>query len=361
MSSRALGQRYMSRSHSSGGSGGGILGLIGALTGAGDLEGGLETMPDGAVSYKPATVKHPFIDRLAGGQGGARADELNRMILGMKYGNQLEQENIKLKGDEERKTIGKSGEEQRLTNKQKADLESILGKEHADQVIKEVETRGKVEKDVSSHKQILDTMGKSGIPYSEQNAQVFDKALTDPRIRALLGQVQAESDTYSSPEGQDALRRGILAQSLASEVKNTKDLTTQTGVNTLTTMPTGPGFAPINPMIQISGPRESKTVTEAGGFTDPKTGMTFGAKPMLQTTIDNGRISFPAGNFVEEAGRIQSPESNDSQQISEFGSIDDIVNNFANNPLLNTKPNISNQPNQEDILKLMQLINFSGY
>jgi len=117
--------------------------------------------------------------------------------------------NTRASGEESRKTEVVRGDESRKSQREIAgqakDMENVTA-------------GNKRQSDILA--QQLAILGKSGVPFSQQNLGVYDQALTDPRIRSELQSVQQMTDARSAPGFATTLAQGLQAQNLAPAFAN---------------------------------------------------------------------------------------------------------------------------------------------
>jgi len=117
--------------------------------------------------------------------------------------------NTRAGGEESRKTEVVRGDESRKSQREIAGQAKDLENTSAG---------NKRQSDILA--QQLGILGKSGVPFSPQNLNVYDQALTDPRIQNELQNVRQMTMARQAPGFADTLAQGLQAQNLAPAFAN---------------------------------------------------------------------------------------------------------------------------------------------
>lgn len=362
MSNRAMARMYSAGGgggYGGGGEGDSIMSLLQNLFGDQSVSGGPQFDPvTGKFNYQQFQSKPGFFNK----PGQRRASELNQIsaipaFLNQQQGDINEQlqkliqsgalEQIHAKGGEERLTqkehdaftsvLGKEkaeqlikeiearGGQERMTQKQKYELDSVLGKERADQLIHSIkvtgeETRSSIGKTGEENRNTISATGiqdrqndilkqhlayssKEGMPYNEQNINVADKVLTDPRIKNSLQATDIQTDQnhmmnrmLNDPATQAAFTQGQQQHYLAPAFQNQRDSVISAQPNSVNLYKDIVGENKL-----LRGPESFASQYQSGGFpmTDPKTGVTTTIGGQVKTA--QGYKPGGVGNIVPDA------------------------------------------------------------
>lgn len=219
----------------------GILDIIGALTNANRVSGGLQTMPDGTVSYTPATAAHPGWDKfLTGGEGKDKADKLNLAIMGPEY----------LQSRSDARTAEREKMVQELRNKGAAETTrmTVRGANKQERIrgqnqIANTEAQGEQARLNASKALQLDILKSKQLPATPENiAYAEGEASRIMRARDLIESKQRlKAQKNLGPDVETEMRSNLLAKSAENEQKRklgAGDITeTDTGRLRLGTIP----------------------------------------------------------------------------------------------------------------------------
>lgn len=131
-----------------------------------------------------------------------------RLML-QELANRGQLESMRMQGTNALATERERGEQSRKTNASKAESDKVLESLRSSNAISE-----------AAKKQIMDILAKEGVMYNEQNAQVFDKATADTRIRNALARDMNAGRVQESPAYQQSLEKGAIAANLAPAFQN---------------------------------------------------------------------------------------------------------------------------------------------
>jgi len=306
-----------------------LMQLIAALSGQNDVQGGPSVTIDPKTgqqvfTYNPFTAKKGFLSNW--GTGGDRASVLNAQIGGQAFLGQEE-------GKRRQQEILTTAEQNKQLEQLRATLESKLGKEKADQIMEELILR-----------QNLDVLNRGDIPYDKQTAEVYKRALTDPRIANLLAQEKVKSEVLTSPQGQKAAVLGGIAQNLAPVMANQRMSEIMAGPNTSGVFTKFDVANPLGTPQKIVGPQLQQTVTQTGGtpYTDEATGQTsiLGGKATATSGYTPGGV-FPFAKQSSIDKAIQLYPGNPSDQNPASQSEDNRLKQLME--LLRQNPNLLRQ------------------
>lgn len=198
----------------------------------------------------------------------------------------------RVQGDEQRKSISATGTEQRKTQAEGAaqakDLEN---------------TRSGNTKSERVQDQQLKMLSDAGVPFSPQNLEVFDQALTDPRIRNQLQAVQQLTQARQAPGYADTFAQGLQAQNLAPAFANQKTGTLSASPGELVAQPSsGISLPPtdLNQYNQMQGATENQTVDETPS---PFPGLPPQLKVIRQQQPGRVRLN---PKIMQQAGQINT-------------------------------------------------------
>jgi polyhydroxyalkanoate synthesis regulator phasin len=185
--------------------------------------------------------------------------------------------NTQTQGTESRKNITRSGQENRRTQAESAGQAKDLENTRSSNTISE-----------RTRDQQLGILSKDGVVYSPENLSTYDKALSDPRMRGALQQVQQVTEARNSPGFVESLAQGLQAQNLAPAFGNIKSsaLSAAPG-ELLVAPPSGTSLPPadLNQWNQMQGALQSETITPAPMYK----GVPMGDPTTTRTTMP-GRI-----------------------------------------------------------------------
>lgn len=279
--------------------GGGLLPLIGSLTSASNVEGGITTGMDQwgnpSYNYEPAAVKSPFWDFLfTGGAGGKRAQALNDQIMLTGYDNQekrkLELEKERIRRDNELAIVGKKGEEERTT----------LGKQ------------GDETRLTQAQAQALSLMQKDGVPYTPETFANYVKTVAD--VRTKTAGVRSGSDAkeeqirtgwLDSPEAKKAMEFGLLGQASLPGYQAIKTGTVNVGPGDMSIIPNLTD--PSRPSTGF-GSSETQSMTDREGYFDMKEKKMIPGEKISTRTQTPGRVySAPDPSLIQQVIQSNTP------------------------------------------------------
>lgn len=281
---------------------GGLLNLIAAMSGHNKIQGGPQATSidpetgQQVFTYDPYKAKSGFLSLY--GTGRRNADKLNAEIGGQAF---LGQEEGKRRMGE----IKEKGTQDRLTKDQEYQLQSLLGKERADQIISEINARSAASDKEIKTKQRAEVLGKGGIPYDEQTAEVFSRLLSDPRMQNLAEEESIRNKVLTSPQVRESAITSQVQENLAPMFQNEARSAMNVAPNNVTRFRNITDANPQGQPSYLRGPEEYQTVQQVGGITkmNKETGepytvggdtkVTKGYKPYISPETRNRAAMMP--------------------------------------------------------------------
>lgn len=281
---------------------GGLLNLIAAMSGHNKIQGGPQATSidpetgQQVFTYNPYKAKGGFLSLY--GTGRRNADRLNAEIGGQAF---LGQEEGKRRMGE----IKEKGTQERLTKDQEYQLQSLLGKERADQIIAEINARSAASDKEIKTKQRAEVLGKGGIPYDEQTAEVFSRLLSDPRMQNLAEEESIRNKVLTSPQVRESAITSQVQENLAPLFKNQASTVMNVPPNYVSRFQNITPEKPLGEPSYVQGKEEVQTVEQKGGITktNKETGEPFtiagdtkvtrGYKPFISPETKNRAAMMP--------------------------------------------------------------------
>ncbi len=242
------------------------------------------------------------IDPVANRQRRDRTAELDKTIAGelarVRLANQGQLDVEGLRGKNDIANTQTRGNEDRKTQSSLGEINKALEVLRSANIITEAE-----------HKQRLEYASKLDIPYSKENVETADRALTDTRIKKSLQQDAQTIAARSAPGFQESLNAGLQAGNLTPAFNNMRTGAMSVGPgDMLMAPPSGAALPPadLNQWNQAQGATSSEVINMVGGIPNPVTGEMQFQTPEVTRVQKPGQVRI-SPQIQQRALQLQEP------------------------------------------------------